>query len=50
MPIKKEDQDLYGKIVGKNINSGKSLNAAKRIADKAVKSNNHNKPKKKVER
>lgn len=46
MPVPKDKQDLYGKIVGKNINSGKSLSAAKRIADKAIKSDNLHKKKK----
>ena len=37
MPVPKSKQKLYGKIVGKNINDGKSLEQAKDIADKAVK-------------
>lgn len=46
MPVPKDKQDLYGKVVGKNINAGKSLNAAKRIADKAVKAGHDQKHKK----
>lgn len=42
MPVPKDKQDMYGKVVGKNINSGKSLSAAKKIADKAIR----DKPKK----
>ena len=37
MPVPKGKQKLYGKIVGANINRGKSLAEAKRIADRAVK-------------
>lgn len=37
MSVPKNKQDLYGKIVGKNINKGKSLEASKKIADRAVK-------------
>jgi len=36
MPVPKGKQKLYGKIVGKNINEGKSLEKAKGIADRAV--------------
>jgi hypothetical protein len=40
MPIPKDrkSQDLYSKVVGRNINEGKSREEAKRIADRAVKS------------
>lgn len=37
MPIPKQKQELYGKVVGHNINTGHSLKEAKSIADKAVK-------------
>ena len=37
MPIPKDKQDLYGKVIGKNINEGKSRKAAKEIAERAVK-------------
>jgi hypothetical protein len=36
MPVPKKKQKLYGKVVGHMINSGKSLEEAKDIADKAV--------------
>jgi len=36
MPVPKGKQKLYGKIVGKNINEGKSLEKSKDIADRAV--------------
>ena len=36
MPIEKKDQKKYGMIVGHMINSGKSKEEAKNIADKAV--------------
>ena len=36
-PVAKGKQEIYGRIVGHNINQGKSLEAAKHIADKAVK-------------
>lgn len=47
MPVPKDKQDVYGKIVGKNINSGKSLSAAKRVADKAIKHDDNKKKGKK---
>lgn len=37
MPVPKDKQELYGKIVGHMINKGKTLEEAKKIADKAVK-------------
>lgn len=37
MPVPKKKQRIYGIIVGKNINEGKSLEAAKNIADRAIK-------------
>jgi hypothetical protein len=37
MPVPKSKEKLYGKIVGKNINEGKSVSEAKNIADRAVK-------------
>ena len=37
MPVPKGKEKLYGMIVGANINRGKSLEAAKTIADRAVK-------------
>jgi len=37
MPVPKGKQELYGKVVGHMINLGKSTEAAKDIADKAVK-------------
>ena len=37
MPVPKSKQVLHGKIVGANINNGKSLSESKSIADKAVK-------------
>lgn len=36
MPVPKGKQELYGKIVGHNINTGHSMKEAKKIADKAV--------------
>ena len=36
MPVPKGKEKLYGKIVGANINRGKSLEDAKDIADRAV--------------
>jgi hypothetical protein len=36
MPVPKGKEKLYGKIVGVNINRGRSLAAAKDIADRAV--------------
>lgn len=36
MPVPKGKQELYGKVVGRNINAGKSLAAAKKIADRAI--------------
>lgn len=36
MPVPEGKQELYGKIVGHNINTGHSLSEAKDIADKAV--------------
>lgn len=36
-PVPKGQQEKYGKIVGANINRGKSPVAAKKIADKAIK-------------
>lgn len=38
MPVPKDKEKLYGKVVGKNINEGKSMEQAKQIADKAVSS------------
>lgn len=43
MPVPKNKQDKYGKIVGANINRGKSLAMAKAIADKAIKSKKNKK-------
>lgn len=37
MPVPKKKQRIYGIIVGKNINEGKSLETAKDIADRAIK-------------
>lgn len=37
MPVPKDKQKLYGKIVGFNINHGKSAEEAKKIADAAIK-------------
>ena len=37
MPVPKAQRELYGKIVGHMINSGKSLATAKKIADAAIK-------------
>lgn len=36
MPVPKDKEKLYGMIVGKNINEGKSLEASKNIADRAI--------------
>lgn len=36
MPIAKGKEEVYGKIVGRNIKKGKSLRKAKAIADDAV--------------
>lgn len=36
VPVPKDKEKLYGMIVGKNINSGKSLEASKNIADRAI--------------
>jgi len=36
MPVPKSKEKLYGKIVGSNINRGKSLTDAKQIADRAI--------------
>jgi len=36
MPVPKSKQKVYGQIVGHNINQGKSMEAAKNIADRAV--------------
>lgn len=38
MPVPKKKRRLYGLVVGRMINLGKGLKAAKRIADRAVKS------------
>ena len=37
MPIPKDKQKLYGKVIGHMINSGKSQDEAKAIAEAAVK-------------
>lgn len=37
MPIEKGKQEVYGRIVGHEINEGMSLEKAKNIADRAVK-------------
>ncbi len=37
MPVPKDKQALYGKIVGHMMNKGKSLDEAKDIADRAIK-------------
>jgi len=37
MPVPKGKHDIYGRIVGHMINTGKSMEKAKNIADKAVK-------------
>lgn len=37
MPVPKGKQKVYGAIVGKNINTGKSMEESKNIADRAVK-------------
>ena len=37
MPIEKGKQEVYGRIVGHEINQGMSLEKAKNIADRAVK-------------
>ena len=36
MPVPKSKQSLYGKVVGANMNRGKSLSESKDIADKAI--------------
>ena len=36
MPIPKDKQVLYSKIIGRMINLGKGKNKSKKIADKAV--------------
>ena len=36
MPVPKDKQALYGKIIGRMINLGKGKKKAKKIADKAV--------------
>lgn len=36
MPVPKGKQELFGKIIGANINQGRTLAEAKKIADKAV--------------
>ena len=36
MPVPKDKQKLYGKIIGRMINLGKGKKKAKEIADKAV--------------
>jgi hypothetical protein len=41
-PVPKNKQKTYGKIVGKNINEGKSLEESKDIADEAVKKKKEN--------
>lgn len=46
MPVPKSKQKKYGMIVGKNINEGKSLEAAKDIADRAIKPGHQGKSKK----
>ena len=38
MPVKKADQELYGKIAGRMQNAGYSLDEAKSIADRAISS------------
>lgn len=47
MPVPKGKEKLYGKIVGANINRGKTLSQAKSIADRAVVSKKKKKSKKK---
>lgn len=37
MPIPKDKQNLYGKVIGHNLNQGKSKQEAKEIAEAAVK-------------
>lgn len=37
MPVPKGKQKIYGRILGRMINSGKSKDEAKDIADRAVK-------------
>ena len=46
MPVPKGKQKLYGKIVGANINKGKSMDQAKDIADEAVTAGRSKKSKK----
>ncbi len=46
MPVPKSKQKLYGKVVGKMINSGKGLEESKNIADKAIKVKDKKKKKK----
>ena len=36
MPVPKDKQELFGKVVGRMINEGKSQEEAKNIADRAV--------------
>ena len=48
MPVPKGKQKKYGKIVGANINRGKSLEEAKDIADRAVKHDGKGKNNKKA--
>lgn len=47
MPIPPGKAKLYGKILGKNINLGKSPAQAKAIAEAAIKPGKQRKPKKK---
>jgi len=38
MPVPKDKRDLYAKVVGRQINLGKTLKEARAIADAAIKS------------
>ena len=46
MPVPKSKRSLYGKVVGKNMNRGKSLEESKDIADEAVKVKHNSKKRK----
>jgi len=47
MPVPKDKQDMYGKVVGHLQNMGYSLEEAKNKADKAVKNSKKSKREKK---